>query len=64
MAKKKFLQENGDQIWPITRADCVYTEDGKKLLSEHYASKEYLEGNYITDEELQEVLDELFPKSE
>lgn len=43
MAKKKFLNENGEQIWPITRADCVYTEDGEKLLSEDYASKKYVD---------------------
>ena len=43
MAKKKFLNENEEQIWPITRADCVYTEDGKKLLSEDYASKKYVD---------------------
>ena len=43
MAKKKFLNENEEQIWPITRADCVYTEDGKKILSEDYASKKYVD---------------------
>ena len=42
MAKKKFLNENGAQIWPITRADCIYTEDGKNLLSEDYASKKHV----------------------
>jgi hypothetical protein len=24
MAVKKILKENGKQVWPITRADCVY----------------------------------------
>lgn len=33
MAVKKFLQENGKQVWPITRADCVYNVAGDKLLS-------------------------------
>lgn len=32
MAKKKFLNENNEQIWPITRIDCIYTMDGSKLL--------------------------------
>jgi len=26
MANKKILKENGNQIWPITRADCVYVD--------------------------------------
>ena len=33
MAVKKFLNENGKQVWPITRADCVYNVAGDKLLS-------------------------------
>ena len=33
MAKKKFLIENNVQIWPITRADCVYSISGNELLS-------------------------------
>ena len=32
MAKKKFLNENNEQVWPITRIDCIYTIDGSKLL--------------------------------
>ena len=32
MAKKKFLRENDEQIWPITRMDCIYTMDGTQLL--------------------------------
>ena len=66
MAKKKFLQENGTQVWPITRADCVYTADGKKLLSEHYASKDYVaEQVTIEEEELDTILEDLFgPQSE
>ena len=42
MAKKKFLQENGIQVWPITRSDCIYTVDGTKLLTEDYSSKDEL----------------------
>ena len=33
MAFKKFLKENGVQVWPITRADCVYNVAGDDLLS-------------------------------
>ncbi len=33
MAKKKFLIENDVQVWPITRADCVYHVSGNELLS-------------------------------
>lgn len=33
MAKKKFLIENDVQVWPITRADCVYHTSGNELLS-------------------------------
>ena len=33
MAVKKFLNENGKQVWPITRADCVYNLKGDKLLT-------------------------------
>lgn len=33
MAIKKFLMENGKQVWPITRADCIYTTAGDKLLN-------------------------------
>ena len=33
MAIKKFLMEGQKQVWPITRADCVYTVAGDKLLS-------------------------------
>ena len=33
MAVKKFLNENGKQVWPITRADCVYNVAGDDLLS-------------------------------
>ena len=33
MAVKKFLKENGKQVWPITRADCVYNVAGDDLLS-------------------------------
>lgn len=60
MAKKKFLQENGKQVWPITRVDCIYTVDGDKLLSDDYASKEYLESNCMTNEEMEAILAEVF----
>lgn len=33
MAIKKFLMENGKQVWPITRADCIYNVAGDELLS-------------------------------
>ena len=33
MAIKKFLMENGKQVWPITRADCIYTVAGDQLLN-------------------------------
>ena len=47
MAVKKFLTEDDKQVWPITRADCIYTVMGDKLLSDDYASKEYID-NEIT----------------
>ena len=62
MAKKKFLQENGTQVWPITRVDCIYTEDGKNLLSDIYADRDYLESNCMTNEETQQILNEIFKK--
>ena len=34
VAKKKFLQENGEQVWHITRTECVYNQDGNSLLTE------------------------------
>ena len=43
MAVKKFLTENDKQVWPITRADCIYTVMGDKLLSDDYASKDYID---------------------
>lgn len=65
MAKKKFLVENNVQIWPITRMDCVYTEDGKKLASQHFASKDYVEEwlggkklRYVTNEEYNNLTEE------
>ena len=33
MAKKRFLMEKNVQVWPITRADCVYSVSGNELLS-------------------------------
>ena len=33
MAIKKFLMQGEKQVWPITRADCIYTVAGDKLLN-------------------------------
>ena len=60
MAKKRFLQENGNQVWPISRADCIYTEDGTKLLSEDYATKEEAT---ISEDELDAILNDVFGNS-
>lgn len=60
MAKKKFLQENNSQIWPITRIDCVYTKDGNKLLKDDVLTKEDIDAIYLSDAELNEVLSDLF----
>ena len=35
MAKKKLLQDNDGQIWPITTADCVYLSDGSKTIKKY-----------------------------
>lgn len=35
MAKKKILQDNEGQIWPITVADCVYLTDGSKTVKKY-----------------------------
>ena len=35
MAKKKILQDNEGQIWPITVADCVYLVDGSKTVKKY-----------------------------
>ena len=53
MAVKKFLTENDKQVWPITRADCIYTVMGDKLLSDDYASKDYI------DSEITKLRDEM-----
>ena len=53
MAVKKFLTENGNQVWPITRADCIYTVAGDILLSDDYASKDYI------DNEIAKLRDEM-----
>ena len=53
MAVKKFLTENDKQVWPITRADCIYTVMGDKLLSDDYASKDYI------DNEIAKLRDEI-----
>ena len=66
MAKKKFLIENGAQVWPITRMDCIYTEDGKNLANLHYASKNFVLDDclggkkirYVTNEEYNNLTDE------
>ena len=52
MAKKKILQENGTQIWPITRADCIYTIAGDQLLSDSMIQWDKsipFNNEYITD---------------
>ena len=53
MAVKKFLTEDDKQVWPITRADCIYTVMGDKLLSDDYASKDYI------DNEIAKLRDEM-----
>jgi hypothetical protein len=60
MAKKKFLQENNNQIWPITRIDCVYTKDGNKLLKDDVLTKEDIDAIFLSDAELNEILSDLF----
>jgi hypothetical protein len=35
MAKKKYLQDNDGQVWPITTADCVYLSDGSKTIKKY-----------------------------
>ena len=58
MAKKKFLKENNEQIWPITRMDCIYTMDGTQLLPDAL-DKEFEEIDNAIDkinEELGSVL--------
>ena len=55
MAKKKFLQENNNQIWPITRIDCVYTKDGNKLLKDDVLTKEDIDAKLLIIEELKSV---------
>lgn len=52
MAKKRVLKEDNEQIWPISRVDCIYGIDGETLLSEDYASKR----DIATDEEVNDVL--------
>ena len=47
MAIKKFLMENGKQVWPITRADCIYNVAGDELLSN------------VVDKIAQDLLDEV-----
>ena len=49
MAKKKFLRENDEQIWPITRLDCIYTMDGTQLLPDAL-DKEFEEIDNAIDE--------------
>lgn len=56
MAKKKFLQENNHQIWPITRADCIYTMNGDKLLSDDYVSEEEIDSSFMSEIEMQDIL--------
>lgn len=58
MAVKKFLTENDKQVWPITRADCIYTVMGDKLLSDDYASKDYIDNEITKLRDEMIVLDE------
>lgn len=58
MAVKKFLTENDKQVWPITRADCIYTVMGDKLLSDDYASKDYIDNEIAKLRDEMIVLDE------
>lgn len=55
MAVKKFLQENGKQVWPITRADCVYNVAGDKLLSN--VVDDEVQARKDADEDLQDNID-------
>ena len=58
MAVKKFLTEDDKQVWPITRADCIYTVMGDKLLSDDYASKDYIDNEITKLRDEMIVLDE------
>ena len=58
MAVKKFLTENDKQVWPITRADCIYTVMGDKLLSDDFASKDYIDNEITKLRDVMIVLDE------
>ena len=59
MAVKKFLQEgtgeNKVQVWPITRADCVYNVEGNKLLNvvinEEVAAREAADEALVAEDE-------------
>ena len=55
MAVKKFLNENGKQVWPITRADCVYNVAGDKLLSN--VVDDEVQARKDADEDLQDAID-------
>ena len=55
MAVKKFLNENGKQVWPITRADCVYNVEGTKLLNT--VVDEDRQARIDADEDLQDNID-------
>ena len=56
MAVKKFLNENGKQVWPITRADCVYNVAGDKLLSN--VVDDEVQARKDADEDLQDAIDQ------
>ena len=56
MAVKKFLNENGKQVWPITRADCVYNVAGDKLLSN--VVDDEVQARIDADEELQDAIEQ------
>lgn len=57
MAKKKFLKENDEQVWPITRIDCVYTMDGSKLLPD--ALDEEFDNLFVKIEEIKTSMPEV-----
>ena len=62
MANKKILKENGTQIWPITRDDCVYTSSGEKI-GDVFATNSYVNNvieNLISENELNTILDDIF----
>ena len=56
MAVKRFLKENGIQVWPITRADCIYNVAGDELLSDVVDNDR--QARIDADEDLQEAINQ------